>query len=39
MLVGYCHGSVLDTVFPHMSRNSLPTVDAVVRAALHGVAP
>ncbi|MEV6875488.1 helix-turn-helix domain-containing protein [Amycolatopsis sp. NPDC051128] len=39
MLVGYCHGSVLDTVFPHMSRYSLPTVDAVVRAALHGVAP
>jgi AcrR family transcriptional regulator len=39
LLVGYCHGSVMAVVFPHTGPLDPPTVDAVVRAALHGIAP
>jgi AcrR family transcriptional regulator len=39
MLVGYCHASVLTTVFPHTAPLDPPPVNSVVSAALHGIAP
>jgi AcrR family transcriptional regulator len=39
MLVGYCHASVLAAVFPHTGPLDPPSVDSVVNAILHGIAP
>ncbi|MEV6829722.1 TetR/AcrR family transcriptional regulator [Amycolatopsis sp. NPDC051102] len=39
MLVGYCHASVLTTVFPHTAPLDPPPVNSIVCAALHGIAP
>ncbi len=39
LLVGYCHETVLGTIFPHASRTNPPEPDAVVRTVLNGIAP
>ena len=37
MLVGYCHESVMGTVFPHAQPTTRPTADAVVTTVLRGI--
>ncbi|MEU7786090.1 MULTISPECIES: TetR/AcrR family transcriptional regulator [unclassified Amycolatopsis] len=39
LLVGYCHETVLGTIFPHASRTNPPEPAAVIRTILNGIAP
>ncbi|WP_290053438.1 TetR/AcrR family transcriptional regulator [Amycolatopsis solani] len=39
LLVGYCHETVLGTIFPHASRTNPPEPAAVIRTVLNGIAP
>lgn len=39
VLVGFCHESVLGAVFPHTGPLDPPSLEAVVKTVLHGIAP